>query len=138
MFLQDAVDGFVQQELAPLKEHGWYWGNRKIQDMKEKLRGMPDGSFLVCDSQYEGEYVLIVTQGGTTKMADINYLNDMYGICDHSLQPVQPIISFPTIPALIEHFQRVPLKAVTKHNVYLKVMLAHPTSRFEMVRMLVS
>ena len=131
-FLQDAVDGF-DQELVPLKENGWYWGSRKIQDMKEKLRGTTDGTFLVCDSQYKGEYVLIVTQSGNTELADISYLNNAYGICDHSLQPVQPIITFPTVPALIEHFRRVPMKAVTKYNVYLNVMLAHPTSRIAMV-----
>lgn len=131
--MQDAVDGFDRQDLAPLKEQGWYWGNGKMHDMKEKLRGMPDGTFLVCDSQYEGEYVLVVSKSGATELADISYINDMYGFCDHSLQPVQPVITFPTVPALIEHFKRVPLKAVTKYNVYLDVTLAYPTSRFAAV-----
>ena len=97
--------------------------------MKEKLRGMPEGTFLVCDSQNEGEYVLVVTQGGNTELADISYLNNAYGICNYSLVPVRPVFTFPTIPALIEHFRRFPVKAVTKRNVYLNVTLAHPTPR---------
>jgi hypothetical protein len=104
-----------------------------MKDMKEKLQGTPNGTFLVCDSQYEGEYVLVVTQSGNTELADISYLNNEYGICDHSFQPVQPIVTFPTIPALIEHFRRVPLKAVTRHEVYLNSTLAHPKSRFAVV-----
>jgi hypothetical protein len=104
-----------------------------MEDMKEKLRGTPNGTFLVCDSQYEGEYVLVVTQSGNTELADISYLNNEYGICDHSLQPVLPIVTFPTIPALIEHFRRVPLKAVTKYKVYLNSRLTHPKSRFAVV-----
>lgn len=134
ILLQDAVDGTADhQELAPLKEQEWYWGRRKMHDMKEKLRGTRDGAFLVCDSQYEGEYVLVVTKSGATELADISYVHHMYGFCDHSLRPVQPLITFPTVPALVEHFKRVPLKAVTKYNVYLDVTLAYPTSRFEVV-----
>ena len=104
-----------------------------MADMREKLRGKPDGTFLVCDSQYEGEYVLVVSHHGNTELVDISRVDDEYGICDYSLHPVQPIITYSTIPALIEHFKRVPLKAVTKRHVYLDLVLVHPTSRFSVV-----
>ena len=101
--------------------------------MKEKLRGTPDGTFLVCDSIYAGEYLLVVTQSRNAELAHISSSNNMYGFCDHSLQPVQLVTTFPTVPALIEHFKQVPLKTMTKYNERIDVTLAYPTSRFAVV-----
>ena len=46
-------------------------------------------------------------------------LRTKYGFID--------FVKFPTIPALVEHFSRVPL---TEYSARLDITLAHPISRF--------
>jgi phosphoinositide-3-kinase regulatory subunit len=80
----------------------------------------------VCGSQKEEEYTLFVRKGGAYEIIHICYSKKKYGFFDTSKD--KPILmKFPTIPALVEHFRRVPL---TKYNPRLDITLAHPISRF--------
>lgn len=122
----------VQQDL---KKQEWYWGSISyVPDIISKLRGTPDGTFLVRDSQNEGEYVIIVRKSGANEVIHIGHSNGMYGFVDTSVLPPKPVLmKFPTILALVEHFRQVPL---TEYNASLDVTLTIPVSRFTAVSFL--
>jgi hypothetical protein len=91
-----------------------------------KLQGKPDGSFLVCGSQKEEKYTLLVRKDGAYEIIDICRSRKKYGFFD-TLKNKPVLVKFPTIPALVEHFRRVPL---TKYNPHLDITLTYPISRF--------
>ena len=62
---------------------------------------------------------------GANKLVRINCSNDMYGFYDNSVNP-PVLMEFPSVPALVEYFQRVPL---TKYNASLDITLIHPLFR---------
>ena len=97
-----------------------------MPDIHEMFRGKPDGSFLVCGSRKDGKYILIVRKGKNNEMIHISHCGGKYGFFDS--YPPRPIhVDYPTIPALVEHFSRVPL---TEYKAHLNITLAHPISRF--------
>ena len=116
----------------PLDQQEWYWG---ITGVPDRLQGTtkPDGSFLVYDSEIEGEYELCAQKDGTNGFVHISYCNHTYGFFDYSCNPPRAFFKFPTVPAFIEHFKQAPLKIRTADNVYLDVALAHPISKSGMV-----
>jgi phosphoinositide-3-kinase regulatory subunit len=95
-----------------------------------KLQGGPEGSFLVHGSQKEEQkeeqYALFVRMGGAYEIIHICRSKKKYGFFD-TLKNKPVLVKFPTIPALVEHFRRVPL---TKYNPRINVTLAHPISRY--------
>jgi hypothetical protein len=94
--------------------------------LTSKLHGKPDGSFLVCGSQKEEKYTLCVRKGEANEIIHICRSKKKYGFFD-TLKNKPVLMKFPTIPALVEHFRRVPL---TKYNPRLNINLAYPISRF--------
>ena len=115
-----------------LEQQGWYWGSISDLDISNKLPGAmkPDGSFLVYDSEIEGEYNLCVQTGGVNRFVHISYCNHIYGFIDNSCNPPRAIFKFPTVPAFVEYFKRTPLKLKTADNVFVDVTLAHPISKY--------
>lgn len=117
-----------------LEKQDWYWGSTSVLVINDRLRGTkPDGSFLICDSETEGEYDLCAQKGGANGAVHISYCNHTYGYFDYSCSPPRDVFKFPTVPSFVEHFKRVPLKIRTACDVYLDVTLAHSISKFGVV-----
>ena len=121
--------------MTSLEQQDWYWGGTSVLDINNMLQiaSKPDGSFLVCDSETEGEYDLCAQKGGVNGFVHISYCNHTYGFFDYSCSLPQAIFKFPTVPAFVEHFKQAPLKIRTADDVYLEVTLVHPISEFEIV-----
>ena len=118
----------VEQDL---EEQEWYWGAISKHDVDAKFHGTLDGTFLVYDSHTRGRYILMVRRGKANEVIHISHCNGMYGFLDTSKLPPKPIFTeFRTIPALVEHFRRVPL---TKYNERLDITLDHPIRRSAVV-----
>jgi hypothetical protein len=119
----------------PLEQQEWYWGSTSVLDINDKLQGIthPDGSFLVCDSEIEGEYDLCVQRDGICGFVHISYCNRTYGLFDYSKHPPQAFFDFPTVPAFVEHFKKAPLKIRRADDVYVDITLADPVPKFDLV-----
>lgn len=69
----------VSTELRKLSHEGWYWGPVTRQEAEHKLRGHPDGTFLVRDSSSDNYlFTLSFRSSGRTLHSRIDY-NYNYG-----------------------------------------------------------